>query len=403
MEKEIYKYKINELNILIGKKVITLAPENILELEFNYDYDKYFFPIIRLSLNTSLDTIYSLRENPDISKVHLEMSYYIYKSEESNFDYEEEFINLTLNTFISDLTPELQRHLNKISREVSNDELNDFQSIIDLYLFDYNTINKTRTIVNEIFSEVNIQTVVSYLFNKANIKNVLASPSSNTNIYHQLIIPPTDSVIDALENVQNMYGIFDTTPTLFFDINKTYFIDKSGKCNANLYGEKTKTTLSISKDDKDDSMVTFTNTNKYAYEINVGINSIFMDSNSIFLDLIRGNKIKCLENETVDDFLPDTNYSNNEVIIKNQYGNKFAINSEKKAIEDNQLILYIALRDYNILSLTPNKEICVRFDDTEYQEAYGGYYRLSSHTYTFNKEGTTFRSSGAIMLLKCKR
>ena len=205
MEKEIYKYKINELNILIGKKVITLAPENILELEFNYDYDKYFFPIIRLSLNTSLDTIYSLRENPDISKVHLEMSYYIYKSEESNFDYEEEFINLTLNTFISDLTPELQRHLNKISREVSNDELNDFQSIIDLYLFDYNTINKTRTIVNEIFSEVNIQTVVSYLFNKANIKNVLASPSSNTNIYNQLIIPPTDSIIDALENVQNMF------------------------------------------------------------------------------------------------------------------------------------------------------------------------------------------------------
>ena len=167
MEKEIYKYKINELNILIGKKVIPLAPENILELEFNYDFDKYFFPIIRLSLNTSLNTIYSLRENPDISKVHLEMSYYIYESEESDFDYEEEFINLTLNTFISDLTPELQRHLNKISREISNDELNDFQSIIDLYLFDYNTINKTRTIVNEIFSEVNIQTVVSYLFNKA--------------------------------------------------------------------------------------------------------------------------------------------------------------------------------------------------------------------------------------------
>ena len=213
MEKEIYKYKINELNILIGKKVIPLAPENILELEFNYDFDKYFFPIIRLSLNTSLNTIYSLRENPDISKVHLEMSYYIYESEESDFDYEEEFINLTLNTFISDLTPELQRHLNKISREISNDELNDFQSIIDLYLFDYNTINKTRTIVNEIFSEVNIQTVVSYLFNKANIKNVLASPSSNTNIYNQLIIPPTDSIIDALENVQNMYGIFDTTPT----------------------------------------------------------------------------------------------------------------------------------------------------------------------------------------------
>ena len=166
---------------------------------------------------------------------------------------------------------------------------------------------------------------------------------------------------------------------------------------------KYRATSKPSKDDKDDSMVTFTNTNKYAYEINVGINSIFMDSNSIFLDLIRGNKIKCLENETVDDFLPDTNYSNNQVIIKNQYGNKFAINSEKKAIEDNQLILYIALRDYNILSLTPNKEICVRFDDTEYQEAYGGYYRLSSHTYTFNKEGTTFRSSGAIMLLKCKR
>ena len=138
------------------------------------------------------------------------------EEKESDFDYEEEFINLTLNTFISDLTPELQRHLNKISREISNDELNDFQSIIDLYLFDYNTINKTRTIVNGIFSEVNIQTVVSYLFNKANIKNVLASPSSNTNIYNQLIIPPTDSIIDALENVQNMYGIFDTTPTLFF-------------------------------------------------------------------------------------------------------------------------------------------------------------------------------------------
>ena len=30
MEKEIYKYKINELNILIGKKLIPLAPENIL-------------------------------------------------------------------------------------------------------------------------------------------------------------------------------------------------------------------------------------------------------------------------------------------------------------------------------------------------------------------------------------
>ena len=99
MEKEIYKYKINELNILIGKKVIPLAPENILELEFNYDFDKYFFPIIRLSLNTSLNTIYSLRENPDISKVHLEMSYYIYESEESDFDYEEEFINLTKKYF----------------------------------------------------------------------------------------------------------------------------------------------------------------------------------------------------------------------------------------------------------------------------------------------------------------
>ena len=139
------------------------------------------------------------------------------------------------------------------------------------------------------------------------------------------------------------------------------------------------------------------------YSDNPFVDELIYYSKILALNSVIKDEEEALENETVDDFLPDTNYSSNEVIIKNQYDNKFAINSEKKAIEDNQLILYIALRDYNILSLTPNKEIYVRFDDIEYQEAYGGFYRLSSHTYTFNKEGATFRSSGAIMLLRCKR
>ena len=192
-KESVFRYKVSNLDLIIpGEDTIELTPDTIIEMQIDNDYDKNFFPIFRLNMNTSLKYVYKIINNLNTAQLHIRMLVQEYKDGKALSTTKSEVINKNFIIFMDDPTPELQAQLNKMTNKTTSNDLVDAQSVVEFFLFDPIYLYNSKTPINYVLKDCKIFDAISFMFMKCNINKVLLTPIENTEVYKQIIIPPTD-------------------------------------------------------------------------------------------------------------------------------------------------------------------------------------------------------------------
>ena len=405
-KESVFRYKVSNLDLIIpGEDTIELTPDTIIEMQIDNDYDTNFFPIFRLNMNTSLKYVYKIINNLNTAQLHIRILVQEYKDGKALSTTKSEIINKNFIIFMDDPTPELQAQLNKMTNKTTSNNLVDAQSVVEFFLFDPIYLYNSKTPINYVLKDCKIFDAISFMFMKSNINRVLLTPIENTEVYKQIIIPPTD-LLGGIKFIENVYGIYSTYSTLFFDFKRAYLLNRKNKTIAKERGEKTRISLEVKKSGEEYSIASSTSENDSGYSINLDINAVKIIDNSNVNNAIYGNDISNIDLYTGECTNVQSTYIKPTVkksatrLTTSTYQNKFALDASKYDMEENIITLSFGIKDNNVNLFTPNKDYVLSFQEVDKHKSYSGYYRLSGMSYSLVKDGDTFRVTTGVILKK---
>jgi hypothetical protein len=82
-------------------------------------------------------------------------------------------------------------------------------------------VAKNDKIVNEVYDNAKINDVLVHLISQVEDNEIYIDNSDNSERFRSLLIPPLN-IIPALRYLQNIYGVYNSSLGIFFDLNKTY-------------------------------------------------------------------------------------------------------------------------------------------------------------------------------------
>jgi len=394
-----YRYKVESLDILFpGEENPTkVDPITITDIALEKDYDNDYFPIIRLSLVLNQNLYYKIINNKLRVKFRLRIQKYIYNANKI-LQFKKDIINDVFCIFTEENTPFLGEKLLNESKKVNNIQTStprDLSTDYTFFIYKENELIKSKTIINSILTSASMSDAITYCLSIAGISNVLMSPLTNKNIYSQIILPPF-TMLRNLRYLENAYGFYDTEALIFFDTDCNYIIDSSPSCTAWRPNEYKQTVFTIRESTNPDvfSPGCVADDKNKNYFINIIPNSIHMFNESVIADQLDGNNLLIINPSTgqVENIKSNTIQRGQGTykLLINNYNNKYSNTALKNKKSEDSNIISVAISDFDIDALTPNKEFLFVFENSAINKKYNGSYRISRTNIIFAKQGEDF-------------
>lgn len=407
---QIYKYKSEVYIIDAGtKEPIKVNPENVQAFVVENDYVNNFFPILKLNLAVSHDTMFKVKNNKEKIKIRVITKKFTNNiNSKNNFDDKNYSYTLVFDKifqpFNINITPLTK---NRIDLLKQGNQVTDAEEILEIYLFNLDHLNMNKSIINDVITNCYIQDVLGYIFNYVKLENILMQLPDNKTYYTSDIIIPPLNFRNTIELLQNVYGIYKKGLRQYLDFDIYYLLNEDfnsempQKINdfetvfINIGETENNKSFNVGsyKDNKQKCYIVnlpnnieFSTESEFSKEIDGNIYEIFnynnilnsvkynngkfqFDSGSLEYKLnIKGyedgrNKTKFLYNPNDNDYL-------NETIVHNK--------------EKSDVILNFEVDNTNLDIFKPNKKYIVNFEDYSIGLKYNGTYELNGLVYGFD-------------------
>ena len=392
-----WRYSVRSCIILINGEVISLSPMCITGIEIVNDYIKNTFPIFKVNFALEEDVYYKILNNKTDLKIKLRIQKY-FKSYSDNINKSlyRDYINDTFIVIDDDNDVNRASDIdfqNKLKQSRSEEELEMFDTPLELYLYKEEVATGMKTQINDILSNVTLSSAIGYLFHKSGIKNALVSPLENNKNYKELLLPPL-TINNSLAHLDAMYGFYKYGSVIFFGLDRSYILNFKGGCTAFETGEPKETCIYIPKlgvtENGGGGSVESDSERSY---ICWNYESIKISNGSVSNDILLGTDVKVINKSlgtiTESSSKATTNGKANKAIIENNGENPWIGTTFTAQSASNSLILSGFMGDVDLSSLTPNKKFTMIFEDQNLTNKYKGTYFLSKSVFKFMNDSAS--------------
>lgn len=404
------KYQISHLTLSIpGESTpYNVEPQCIFDMYLEQDFDGYLFPYFELTLclPAAIERIMK-KASKDITAA-LRINYGFYENvmgdagDKNGTVSKTDWFSNTFYVFMDDCTPDMmEKYKEQYEKETATFKKGyplDQMTYIKVALYNKDYLFKSKSIVNNVLSDVNVSEAITYVLNSAGIFNVLMSPATNNKKYSQFILTPL-TAMEQLERISNEYGIHESGTLVFFDLNRAYILNKTNK-NTALGLNETKNIYLMSFQESVNNMAAFgcykNSIEKYCV-IAIVANSLNITAQSMAKDQVFGSNILTVNEATGDISSTTANTTKsaavnslNSVII--QKTGEDTTSSLKSDLEESNAVITCNVQGVCLDMLSPNKEFTFTFDSSRFSQ-YAGNYRLGKVETHFMKEGNLFTPS----------
>lgn len=410
LNQRFYRYTVESFNVLFegDDQPVVIPPSMVNSVMIEKDFDVDYFPILAVKVMLTSDLYFRIVENKDSVKFRFRMQKYIYDPNSSTPPFKKDVFNDIFTIFLDENTPFIEKQMYERTKSMLG-EGSAPQDVggkeFTLFLFKESDLTNSKKIINNVIGPVTMTGALTYCLATAGIKNILLAPLDNKRSYKDVLLPPF-TLLGNLEYLENQYGFFYAGLLAFFDLDRTYMIDYSGKCKAWAKGEYKKTVFNVKYDTNPDNLSPglFNDENQKTYYINIFPGGIVMKSPSFTADHIEGNNIYFVDPVTgaVNMHKAET-YERGEGsyrVMVDKYNNVFIRTSQRLRREEMKNIIEVTMGDFDIDAITPNKEFVFTFEDKSISSTRGGNYRLSRSVFTFTKQGEAFAISASALFKK---
>ena len=395
----VYKYSIDDILIIYSNGKKDKIPSlNIGAINIEKDFDENFLPILNISASVSIDLYKKISADRNV-KASIRINKTAIKAKSEFIDdspkFQDPIINqifrLQLNTTDLDPTSEIQR---ESENKLENKAENNFNTQLDMYFFTDEALESRRGLTSMIFSDTDTMTAIVYLLSELKVKRILLSKPDNTDRQNQIIVPET-KLIPMVNNIENIYGVYNHGSVLFYDFDRFYYISKDVENHqARENSEISMVNINFEEfathvDRKPGSYVDkrndryYINSTNYPNFQNLGN----FTQEATFNDI---NYVNTNNGETKNKTINFDNNDKNMVIVDNTYGNNYILNSKIYSMKENYYIVSLLIAEADISHFTPNKRYYMNFNIKEFKKSrkYTGTYRLSKVVHTLSKNGS---------------
>lgn len=410
-----WKYSIKFLNFTFSNNdTINIPVERVKSINIEERFEEYYFPLIKIDIVLDPNTYYEIIKNKNTCKINLRVDkFYFIENNKSDKSVSRKYINDIFELIMDEATDDMYNSVKedenksdyiKRKKDTFND-LTKLNNVFTFYLFKP-VVSSTKKNVNKLLCNCNVTDAVAYLATVADINNILMAQPDNTQIYDELLLPPL-SILRSLEFIDYYYGLYKEGSMIYFGLDYTYIIPYSAKCKAYYSGEKTVTNIIIPKS----TNINHTNllgslnkkNDKTKNYIVADYTSIGIQNYSISNNYINANNLQAVDSYdaistdgTSTAISKDSSFTK---IIENKTMNPYFASIYANQSTSQSTVVSLRLYDYDISSITPNKEFNLIFEDINYIKKYNGKYLVMALSSSFIKEGD-FMSLNSTLILK---
>ena len=419
----IYKYRITEFKLISQEleEPVDLVPARIMAVQLTCDWDNNIYPLFSITMMISPKIKEFISFRRDEVKFHIklvELEYDIDRSATEPQSVTEIFDKIFIPN-IAEPIPFMdvalyEESINALKQRSTvqgpndlgdNNYAADNTEMVTYYFYDEHDLNDSKKVVNEVYASANIPTTVADLATRCGFNKILMSPIEKTEEIPQLVIPP-QNFINIFDYLTEIYGMYPTGVTTFFDYRCLYVLNKSGHPNALEKGEF-KTTIFLVKKSNDSAngmAGTILSNEKKEYYFYPDPRKMEMQNPSTQNDHIYGNNLTYIASQA-------NSHSNVKGagaqrgdgisrVESNPNANEFTKSQYANTVSENNVKMRIPLFDVKMDALTPNKEFLVQWEDSTVDGTYVGLYRPTKVEYVFNKDGDNLCITAMLNMVK---
>lgn len=407
-----YKYLVDSFNISFpnSEDSVIIDKKQITFLSFEKDYDHDFFPLIKLGVTLDINLYYKILDNKLDVRFRMRFQKYGKDSSDANFNFKNDVFNALFTIFIDDNTPFMDKKEYLASKNTDGTDTSpkDISNEFTFYLFKEDDVMNTRKIINNVISGGNMTDAISYISSEAGFNKILLSPLDNSKYYNEILLPPLTSLGNLLY-LEQQYGFYKNGSTIFFDVDRTYIIDKTPKSTAWTEGEFILTLFTIQESANVSNFVSGSYVDEFTktYYINITSGGISLFNESVIADQTEGNNFISI-NPAKNDI--QTKYSDTVQrgdgtykILVNRFGNPYVESMRIFKKGESCNIVHISISDFDLDCISPNKTFIFIFENSEINKEYGGNYRIIKSVVNFTKDGEEFKINGDLEFRKYDR
>lgn len=403
--RNIVKYKIENMDIMFNNgDVVNIESGMITHLYIEKDFDSLYFPIINVSAVMKDELYDRINKENETVQFRLKIIKNIYDQNNKFLKYEL-YCNKMFRCFMDKENIIKDNKQLEDKKKTENSESANFRSNNrNFYLFSDEVIN-CKKILNLSVEDADLTDLIVYLFGECNVDKLLMTKLDNRKRIQNLTIP-SGNLIETINYIDDLKGLYSKGTLLFFDIDCAYLIDKNSLCTSWRKNEVRTTHIHIADQKSSDSQLNgqYINKDRKQTHIFAHTDRVQVSNINIINDQINGNNITMVDakNNTVTNIKGESTQvgkpNSNMVSIKSS--NQYTISSIKTRLSENECICNIAFIGLDINVFTPNKELLITYTDVELNKKYGGNYRISKLTATLKKDSEELVGEVQVLLKK---
>ena len=400
------KYKVENFDVIFENGDIEKIEAGMVRhLYIERDYDNLYFPLINISVVMD-DLIYHrIKQENDTVRFRVRIIRNIYNKDNELTKYEL-FCNKTFRCFMDKENVVKDNDLVEIKRE-KDDAIHPgyIANPREFYMFLDNVIDCKKKL-NLSVEKSDFTDLLIYLFNQRNVDKLLMSKLNN-NINISNIIIPNGNLIENINFLNEVFGLYKKGMLLFFDIDNAYLIDKNSKCTSWRPNEVRITHIHVSNNKENDSQLNGQYTDKERKQCHLFSHNkrIDMKNSNIINDQIHGNEVTLLNAKTnsVQKIKTSTTQIGdpNSNFVNSKYStNNYVQSTIQTRLYESETICTMSFLGIDVDVFTPNKEIIITYEDPELHKKYSGSYRVLKLTSILKKDSKELVGEIQVVLAK---
>lgn len=411
-----WRYSVKEMHLLIqGQNPYTIPAERVNSMTILNDFENNVFPIFRIEIVLEPSVYYKIIKSKDNVRFHLSIEKYYHYNDNELSSLRRSCINDTFDLILDDdnedmLSATKRSEASNNFESMYNDDTNDLRLVdnkIEFFLYKADVIKGLKNIVNSILVNATRADAIAYVLSVAGVKNVLMSNPETNDTIPNLIIPPM-SCLRALRFIDTYYGLYKNGSLMYFGLDYSYIIPYEGKCTAYRKNEPTNINIVIPKDTSSHSTECgmIKNVNDGNTYIVGDYKTIAIRNDSITNDILGANDIEVV-NEYSGNITKSTSsvvskWNNSLRVLRNKTENPWIGSMYTAQTSSIGTLIEVALRDFDINIMTPNKKYNFIFEDSQLTSKYNGEYLLSYINFNLTQNGADISVDSVAVFKKTK-
>ena len=409
-----WSYAIEEFTIIYSGSTYSVPTDRITSISIEGDMETKMFPIFKLDMTIEPSVYNNLVNNKNDLKLKMRLVKTPVDKKTNERGLTKDAILKTFSLILDDEFTNPDSNLNNMAKsegnppknpdtnDLSNNQLGGNQ---EFYLYNEGVVMGMKQTTNTVLQNVDMMGAIAFLGTNMKIDNFLLSPLENSKVYEEILIPP-QSGVSALQYLDSEYGFYKKGSMIFLDWDYSYILNFKGGCTAYYQDEIKETYLMIPEKGGqyggiEGGVQKLGIEDKYFVIARAESINLKAESNSN--DIIQGNNTTIVNTNTnsISTSTPnDTTQrgAGTPELITSNSSNEWlpdALAAQKAA---NSKVVDVALADFDIAAIRPNKRYSLIFENTLQALKYKGEYMLTKYSFKFVKQANEFQLTGSFTL-----